>query len=171
MKRAGLTLIELLVAMAILGIIVLAVAQLFQQSTVAWESGYRRTRTAMVGRAILGYVAEDIGLAVWDDDLYDPPIDTGNGVDFWALRGTNRLESITYEYESADGGKITRNSVELYQGTENRLAVMGFTVAPFPDLGYADVSVEVMTSDKGRYETRTFQRRVYLVNRNRYDYD
>ena len=54
MKRSGLTLIELLVAMSILAIIVLAVAQIFQQSTVAWESGYRRTRTAMVRRLEAG---------------------------------------------------------------------------------------------------------------------
>ena len=85
MKRSGLTLIELLVAMSILAIIVLAVAQIFQQSTVAWESGYRRTRTAMVGRAILGYVAEDVGLAI-----------SPSGLSFELLDGTNVFQTIDY---------------------------------------------------------------------------
>ncbi len=165
MKRTGLTLIELLVAIAIMVIIVLAVAQLFQQSTVAWESGYRRTRTAMVGRAIVGYVAEDVGVAVWDGAGMSAP-----GMSFWIVDGTNGLQQITY----AGGADIKRSSmgdgVPLYESTPKRLEVEDFTIANTA-ANCVDVSLNVKATDKGREETRTFTRRVYLVNRNRYYYD
>ncbi|MBT3294135.1 MAG: prepilin-type N-terminal cleavage/methylation domain-containing protein [Verrucomicrobia bacterium] len=164
MKRSGLTLIELLVAMSILAIIVLAVAQLFQQSTVAWESGYRRTRTAMVARAILGYVAADISLAAWGGDVTEPT--SGSGFSFYALDGTNLLEQISY---STGGGDVVRNSVPLYESVP-ALSVEAMS-ATFALPYHADVTMDVKTVDKGREETRRFTTRVYLANRNRYYYD
>ena len=166
MKRAGFTLIELLVAMAILVIIVLAVAQLFQESTVAWESGRRRTQTAMIGRAILGYVAQDVSLAVWGEG------EAPSGLTFSRLGGTNALESITY----SAGGGISRSSDGndvLYENADGRLEITSFDMGfdPSPSPRFADVSVDVKTTDKGRDETRTFTTRVYLANRNRYYYD
>ncbi len=164
MKRSGLTLIELLVAMSILAIIVLAVAQLFQQSTVAWESGYRRTRTAMVARAILGYVAEDISLAVWGGEVPEPS--SGAGFSFSTLDGTNVVEAISY---TTGGGDVARNSVPLYESTP-ALSVEAMS-ATFTLPHHAVVTMDVKTTDKGREETRRFTTRVYLANRNRYYYD
>ena len=161
MKRSGLTLIELLVAMSILAIIVLAVAQIFQQSTVAWESGYRRTRTAMVGRAILGYVAEDVGLAI-----------SPSGLSFELLDGTNVFQTIDYSPGVSLSRSINHGSGTLLYENSDALEQSDFSIGfgPIPAY-YADVSLNVKTSDKGRDETRKFTTRVYLVNRNRYYYD
>jgi prepilin-type N-terminal cleavage/methylation domain-containing protein len=167
--KKGFTLIELLVAMAILAILVVAVTQLFYQGTVAWESGHRRTQTAMVGRAIAGYVVEDVSLAVWDDvTLYPQPPSSGSNPTFASLDGTNGLIDVV-DYTFA-GGDLSRNGVPLYKSTD-LLEITGFNVEFDLTNAMAEVMVRVITRDKGRDEERAFLARTLLVNRNRYVFD
>jgi hypothetical protein len=84
--------------------------------------------------------------------------------------GTEDIEREVYNYLLDE----TFTAVPLYESSPPRLEVTGFdrNVDPDPEGPYfADVAVTVKTFDKGREEERTFQRRVYLVNRNRYYYD
>ena len=62
----GFTLLELLVSMVILGIIVVICGQIFDQSTVAWDSGSRKAELNLTGRAVVDLVAQEISHAVDD---------------------------------------------------------------------------------------------------------
>ena len=53
-RRRGFSLIEVLVAMAILTIIVLIVAGIFQQTSLAWSLGLRRADEQSAVRAVVG---------------------------------------------------------------------------------------------------------------------
>ena len=47
---SGFTLLEILVAMAILMVLVLMMSTLFHQSTIAWDSGLRQAEMSMQAR-------------------------------------------------------------------------------------------------------------------------
>ena len=59
-KSAAFTMIELLVAMTILAIVILGMAQVFHQSSVAWDSGLRNSRGNMTARAVLLFMAGEL---------------------------------------------------------------------------------------------------------------
>ena len=67
--RSGFTLIELLAAVAVLMIIGLILANVFHQSTIAWEAGLRRVEMSAEGRAALDLMSREISQAVASDDL------------------------------------------------------------------------------------------------------
>jgi len=62
--QRGFTLIELLAAVAVLMIIGLILANVFHQSTIAWEAGLRRVEMSAEGRAAIDLMAYDISQAV-----------------------------------------------------------------------------------------------------------
>ena len=65
MKRnAGFTLVELVVATAILIILTFMTGSLFRQATSAWDTGRVRGEGGMVARAILGAVSRDMASAI-----------------------------------------------------------------------------------------------------------
>ncbi len=65
MKRnAGFTLVELVVATAILIILTFMTGSLFRQATSAWDTGRVRGEGGMVARAILGAVSRDLASAI-----------------------------------------------------------------------------------------------------------
>ena len=175
--KKGFTLIELLVAMVILSILVVAVSQLFYQCTVAWEGGHRRTQTAMVGRAIVGYVTEDVSLAVWGGGLTAPTAPSGVPR-FASLDGTNGRVDVIYTY-NAGNGDILRSGepigapvagTPLYESSD-LLKITDFDVEFDLSNALAVVSVEVATYDKGRGATNLYSSRTILANRNRYVFD
>ena len=70
-KRAGFTMLEILLAMTVLVIIMLMLTTIFDQSASTWESGMRETSRALEGRTIINLIAGDLELAVMNQDLYD----------------------------------------------------------------------------------------------------
>jgi prepilin-type N-terminal cleavage/methylation domain-containing protein len=64
--RAGFSLIELLVSMAILVVITLMVSRIFQQAGVAWDTGSRKAEKMMTGRAVSDFIARQLSHAVPD---------------------------------------------------------------------------------------------------------
>lgn len=64
----GFTLIELLVSMGILMIIVLMLANLFQQSTRAYDIGLRQTDIGLEARAMMNLIQRELNMAIWDDE-------------------------------------------------------------------------------------------------------
>ncbi len=68
MKR-GFTLVEILVAMSILGVLVLIMAQVFMASNRAWTGGLRQVEMSMEGRAALNLIATELAQAMADDLL------------------------------------------------------------------------------------------------------
>lgn len=72
----GFTLLELLVAMAILGILVLIMGQIFHQSSIAWDSGLRKAKGNMSARAALGFMSRELsGAIAYRDNIPSPKLD------------------------------------------------------------------------------------------------
>jgi len=123
-SRAAFTLIELLVAMGILMVIVLMMANLFQQSTRAWDAGMRQTGAGLEARAVIGMLQQELSQAVADTNMSFSA--SGNSLDFWTLgdlTGTNR-EPRRVRYS----GELSRNGVQLLQ-------VASFSVTPYYGVG------------------------------------
>lgn len=112
--RRGFSLIEVLVAMAILTIIVLIVANIFQQTGLAWSLGLKRANEQSSVRAVVGAISRDlamivdpanfvIGPAQSDQSIRDEAMDMGyvdpgsgalggSSLDFWILRAPDMLD-------------------------------------------------------------------------------
>lgn len=106
-RAHGFSLIEVLVAMTILMIIVLLVAGIFQQTSLAWSLGLRRADAQSVTRAVIGAINRDLAMIVdpanfvaypakADDSLregayQEGDLDASSGkltgsLDFWVLK-------------------------------------------------------------------------------------
>lgn len=139
--RRGFSLIEVLVAMAILTIIVLIVAGIFQQTGLAWSLGLRRANEQASVRAVVGAISRDLSMIVdpanfvigpgqSDQSVRDEAMDNGdvaasegtldgNTLDFWILRasdifdedGTATRELFRVTYS---GGNPVRRTVEAF---------------------------------------------------------
>ena len=173
-RQSGFTLIELLVAMAILAVIVVAVSQLYQQSSVAWDSGWRRAEVMMIGRTLADFIAREASHAVWDSSTGAP-----SGTDFYTLRGTNGLRRIRYQ---VSGGLkrttedvITKVKEEAYliEDTPGQMEVkeLSLDFQPAGNPAYASVYLKIVTKDKNRTEEKVFTASAPLLNRRRYRYD
>lgn len=63
-SRGGFSLLEILVAMAVLTFIVLMMSMVFQQSADIWNSATQRVGLDMAGRGIIAQIQEDMAMAV-----------------------------------------------------------------------------------------------------------
>ena len=159
----GFTLIEVLVAMAVLAMIVVAMGTVFGQSTAAWDSGVRRVQSLMVGRALTDYFVRETGLAQCDpQDVAGLNFNIPSGGGFGVLKGADPPKRIEY--------RLT----DLF-GNTTELAASDPVVAYYPAAEsyprYATVRVSVTTDDKGIAETQEFTGRAFLWNRNRYRFE
>lgn len=119
--RAAFTLIELLVAMAILMVIVLMLANIFQQSTRAWGIGERQAEIGLEARAAINRIQQDLSQAIASSNY---PFSSYNFYTL-SLAATNgaAIEQVTYA--GGSGSPLTRNGVQLL-GAD----VDGFSIAP-----------------------------------------
>lgn len=83
--RAGFSMIEILVAMTILTIIVLIVAEIFQQTGLAWSLGLRRADEQSVTRAIVGTLTRDLSMMVDPNNFVIGPAEADESVRSEAL--------------------------------------------------------------------------------------
>lgn len=157
--RSAFTLIELLVAMAILLIIVVIVAQIFQQANVAWSTGLRSVETTMKGRALAEIIAQDLSQAI--SSSYSV---TAGGADFLKLgevtaaNGYKAIWHVVYEWS---GTTVKRDGVDMAEGIDK------VEVTPTTATGSAmpsNVTVAVTVSNT------IFQTRAFLLNRERYSF-
>ena len=63
-KRAGFSMIEMLVASTILVVIVMLLGMLFQQTSLAWRTGVRRANSFMQVRSLVGSIQRDVSAAI-----------------------------------------------------------------------------------------------------------
>lgn len=66
-SRSGFTLIELLTSMTLLVIIVMMMAQVFNDATATWTSSTRRINAAAEARAVVGMLSRELSMAIADD--------------------------------------------------------------------------------------------------------
>lgn len=123
---SGFTLVEMLVSMAILGLIVLLMGRIFSESSDAVKQGLKSSDQNLNGRVILDYIARELRQAMVDDNLtitVEPsnkdPYDLGEGlndeVTFATIGGTNREVEIIRYYISEKNRKIGGASVDSYR--------------------------------------------------------
>ena len=170
---AGFSLVELLMAMAILSIIVVICGRLFQQSAAAWETGIRRAERNIIGRNMTDFLAQDLSRAVCstDGELQMG----GNSLRFPILDEQSVREGLSpraYQWVTYDlsPNNLRRNGERLAPaGVVDRVRLTaGPTAAGRPPI-YVDVEVRVKDPDSAYMES--FISRAWLRNRYRYRYD
>ena len=78
--RGGFSLIEVMVATAVLMVIVLMIGAVFRQASSSWDSGYARAEGGMIVRGVIGSIERELSRAVdgrifgnvWE---YDGPVE------------------------------------------------------------------------------------------------
>jgi type II secretory pathway component PulJ len=153
----GFTLIELLVAMSILMVIVLMLANVFQQSTRSWNIGTRQAEIGLEARGAINLIEQDLSQAVASSN-YLFSIAQGSTLEFYMLarNPTNDAAIEKVEY-SVSGSILRRNDVDLVNPVES------FTIKPLysgiedpavlPDL--VEISL-TMSSRKDFSEVRVY---------------
>lgn len=174
-NKDGFSMIEVLVAATIMVVIVMMLAMLFQQTSLAWRTGVKRAEGYMQIRAVLGAIQRDAAAAV---DLPDSVRTKFGGgaqkfdgeLSFYTLTGTvdkkgevvRALKYITYDSsgmrtESVLKPKDTQfsqdasyNVKDVFEriGNPNAATVGSFTFTPYPTFGfplYVAVDSEVTT--------------------------
>lgn len=93
-RPAAFTLIEVMVATAVMVIMVLMIGSVFQQTSSSWDAGYARAEGGMAVRTVVGSLTRDLATAVDGRrfDLTSPVKCGGNTLEFYRLK------------ESAEGG-------------------------------------------------------------------
>ncbi len=99
-RESGFSLLEVLIALAILGVVVLGIVGLFTHSVVVNASGYDYARLAAVARQVL----EDIQSRPWSDPL----LDATTGAD-WTI---GVPDGITVRYAIEDFSVLNWNQVQ-----------------------------------------------------------
>ena len=141
LPQRGFTLLEILVAMAILAIIILMLSQVFHQSRVAWDTGTRKTELNMEGRAVISLMAQELAQAVADGSRGYYTNDIQNNDDkivFWtfgtATNGQRVARWINYSYSSTDK-QVTRrcDMLDMTTGPYPKRIVVGGLPPPLAD--------------------------------------
>jgi prepilin-type N-terminal cleavage/methylation domain-containing protein len=162
-KPQGFTLVELLAAMSILVVITLIVSKLFQQASVAWDTGLRKAENTMKGRAIADFIAQDLASAVQDDNLYKEFTGTGSAPEFWSLgEAVGATRTVRFVKYDASGGGISRTEDG---GTSVQLVGSGATLTVLSIGGTATnlplyAVVKVVVADAAR--TNQYQSTAYF---------
>lgn len=169
---AGFSMIEILVAMTILTIIVLIVAEIFQQTGLAWSLGLRRADEQTVTRAIVGTLTRDLSMMVdptnfviapakadkGDRDqalIYGGLTETGKigkSLAFWVLKPSDptakKPESRELAFvEYSAGSKVTRKEFRFSDDGSGSLSAGADTEF---DLGSGHVKFEaILPSEDG----------------------
>jgi len=106
-RRAGFTMIELLVSMAILAILVALLGRVFGESSAAFNQGMRRSDQNLHGRAIVDFIARELGQAAINENLVLFLGDSGVS----PYEQANLADSITF---ATPGGEREMQIVRYY---------------------------------------------------------
>lgn len=128
-SNAGFSMIEVLVAATILLVIVMMLAMLFQQTSIAWRTGVRRADAFTQVRALIGSMQRDAAKAV-DEHAIDKDLRSGRSQNF---SGGLRFFTLTGNGFSDSGAPLRSVSYIEYTGgtrTETTLQADGSWSAP-----------------------------------------
>ncbi len=128
----GFSLIEVMVATAVLLVVVLMVGAVFRQASSSWDGGYARAEGGMIVRGVLGSIQRELSQAVdgrrfpgaWDHAEDDGPVYVGGGTLEFIRPHFDQEKKPTQEEEKkrekyllvtyrATSGKVEREQMEL----------------------------------------------------------
>jgi prepilin-type N-terminal cleavage/methylation domain-containing protein len=160
-KSIGFTLVELLVALAILGVIVVVCGKIFQQSNIAWQTGSLKAEGNLVGRGVADFIAQDISRCVISPSTPNPTKfevvnESGPTNANWPR------ETITYSLKP-----LRRNGEQL--APDNYIPIPVELIYSAAG-GYVDVIVTVQVTENTA-DRKVFKSRAWLINTDRYKYD
>lgn len=91
--KSGFTLIELMVAMAILAVLVMMLAKMLGSGTTAFNRGTNNVEVDNSARAVMDFIRKDISTAIWDEQAMALAVvpDSSSGVADLAAFGSNSL--------------------------------------------------------------------------------
>lgn len=121
-RRSGFTLIEVMVATAVMAIMVVMIGGLFQQASSSWDAGYIRAEGGMAVRAVVGALTRDAATAVDGRrfGLTDPVEVESSRVTMYRLAsgsiGGNR-DIVKVEYRSSGSGSNCKVTRQVGSGT------------------------------------------------------
>lgn len=169
-KKSGFTLIELMVAMAILLIILVICAQIFQQARVAWSSGQDLVDMNMTGRAVVDCIFQELTQAVDTNVVISASSITFTKIGT-AASGTPALQEVTYNF---DGSYVLRNSVKICPSASvstPRPGIMSLAFSPTTTPGVLPDYVDIVATVgiQGSALIDTYKTRVCFPNRKRYE--
>ena len=119
-NRQGFTLIEVMVATAVLLIMVVMIGTLFTQSSSAWDTGYARAEGGMIVRGVVGAISRDLNTlidgrpfeVVWTSSV---PVEVSDSslsfISMKAGEDENAREPHLIEYSA--GSSVTRTETPL----------------------------------------------------------
>ena len=126
---AGFSLIEVMVATAVLLVVVLMVGAVFRQASSSWDSGYARAEGGMIVRGVLGSIQRELSQAV--DGRQFEPAWTHDGVPVYVSGGTLEFVRPHFDQETkeeryllvtytAGSGSVKRSSKKLKWNAPSR---------------------------------------------------
>jgi prepilin-type N-terminal cleavage/methylation domain-containing protein len=134
-KKSGFSLLEVLVAMAILSIMMVFLFNFTSQSILGWESGTRQVEVSRAARVGLDYMASELQYAIAGSMLSRPNASTTETVTapFYVLPSASKLPG-----GDAARWKISPNSGMVFaiaplSSDSNRLGEIGFFSAQITD--------------------------------------
>jgi len=154
--RKGFTLIEVMVATAVMGIMIVMIGGLFQQASSAWDAGYIRAEGGMAVRAVVGALTRDVATAV-DGRRFglSSPIEvSGSSITMYRLfpgaDGKRDIRKVTYS-----GGKTVTRSIEgegsstLYDEPKDKAYSAQFEFFAGPETTQTSGSATVRPYERG----------------------
>lgn len=94
--QAGFTLIEILAAVAILGLMALFLGRIFSESSRIWKLGSKRVESNGSGRAAIEFIARELNGAIVDDKLEFELRSDADSVQFGSVTDVNRSDRLTF---------------------------------------------------------------------------
>lgn len=183
-NNKGLTLIELLISVVILGIILITFTSLYVMGLRIYQSEFRNSNLQAENRIVLDRIMKDTKQSSAIDTIYStytsnttdtlilmtPSIDV-NGDFLYDGQGEFITDTIVYHKTNSDLQKITdpdQNSTRV-AGTKTLISnVTTFAITYTPDIATAkSVEVNLVTSDTAGKDTLTVNNRSSTVLRNK----
>ena len=136
-KTKGFTLVELLVAMAILAMMMTSMFSMLSGSMAAWQSGNKRIEAAQNARVGLNLIASDLRRAIASQQISY----TGNGTQITNTIPFSAVDSPSSAVDLGGGAVNAEGSQQLFG-----VLATGKTNQPFEEFGYLCV---YLSSDDG----------------------
>lgn len=138
--RKGFTLIEVMVATAVMAIMIVMIGGLFQQASSSWDAGYVRAEGGMAVRAVVGALTRDLATAIDGRrfGLSEPVVVSGSSITMYRLfpgpGGGRDVRKVVY----TGGEKVTRkigdgSATTIYEKPDGRSYGARFTFYAGPE--------------------------------------